>query len=243
LTSIDAYISGRSAEPPEGASHYTEKLVCFDKVPIYDRARDKGAQPNFRREIGLEDGTLYACPMTAQKFHPDMDRLIARILAADPKARFAIPSSSDGTVSVVTARMVATVPALAGRLVTLPWLDRRRFTALLQEADAVLDTPHFGGSGTSRYAAAAGALMVTLEGRFMRGRLTAGMLIDMDLGHLVPPSEDAYVDLAVRIANDPPYRAQLAGELKDGSRKLIADRTILADFERCFLDLAMHSSP
>jgi predicted O-linked N-acetylglucosamine transferase (SPINDLY family) len=64
--------------------------------------------------------------------------------------------------------------------------------------------------------------IVTREGRFMRGRFASGILKRMGLWELVAPSDAAYVDLAVRICTDAPYRAGLR-------RRIEAQRGILFD--------------
>ena len=90
------------------------------------------------------------------------------------------------------------------------------FRRVLAIADVVLDTVRWSGGNTSIDAFAAGAPVVTLPGRFMRGRQTAGMLELMDLGGLVAASPADYVAKAVDVARDPDRNAHF--------RRLIVER-------------------
>jgi protein O-GlcNAc transferase len=235
LGTFDGFISATSCEPEDCEKHYTEKLIRLSTVPIYDTRRVPAPDSDFRAALNLPAGTLYVCPMTLPKFHPDFDRLIARILKQDPRGNLVMVSPA-GSESL-HKRMSHSIPELAGRIFTLPWLNKHQFSGLLHAADANLDTIHFSGSGTSRDAAAVGAPIVTLEGRYMRGRLSAGMYLDMGLPHLVNRNEDDYVDLALRLANDRAYRASIGAEVREASAALIAPRKLLAEFEACFTDL------
>jgi CRISPR-associated protein Csy1 len=73
----------------------------------------------------------------------------------------------------------------------------------------VLDTLHWSGGNTSLDAFAAAAPVVTLPGRFMRGRQTAAMLRMMELETLVAGSPEAYVRIALETARDRDRNAAL----------------------------------
>ena len=237
LSTIDAYISGVTAEPENAQEHYTEKLVQFSAVPIYEEARPLKPESAFRSKFGLPEGPLYVCPMAEQKYHPDFDDLLRHVFERDPRANFVMVGRGDGTTQQVHRRLLSNVPGLAGRLFTLRWLNQSEFINLLQTADANLDTPHFSGSGTSRDAATLGAVMVTLEGAYMRGRLTAGMYRDMGFPQLALSTPDAYADLAVRLANDKEFRTRLGAEVRAAAPSLVLRKQILTDFENLFVAL------
>ena len=84
-------------------------------------------------------------------------------------------------------------------------------------SDVFLDAPGWSGGRTTIEAAASGLLPVTLPGRLMRQRHTAGILSILGLPELIATDEDAYVDIAARVATDPAWRqalqARLAGAL------------------------------
>ena len=81
----------------------------------------------------------------------------------------------------------------------------------------------FKSFNTALQAVRAGLPVVTREGRFLRGRLAAGILRRMGLDELVAPSDSAYVELAVALANDPARRRELRERLRLGSERLLED--------------------
>ena len=91
---------------------------------------------------------------------------------------------------------------------------------MLQLADVILDTPRWSGGSTSFEAAAAGKVIVTLPGEFMRGRFTMGLYRYMGLDDLVADSPRAYVELAVRLGTDGTERARQEARLRERSHRL-----------------------
>ena len=76
----------------------------------------------------------------------------------------------------------------------------------MQRADVFLDTIGFSGFNTALQAIQCGLPVVTLQGRFLRGRLASGILRRIGLDELVAQDEDGYVALAARLARDAAYR-------------------------------------
>jgi predicted O-linked N-acetylglucosamine transferase (SPINDLY family) len=108
-------------------------------------------------------------------------------------------------------------------VVCLPWQDPQAFRAILAAADLYLDTVGFSGFNTALQAVQCGLPVVTREGRFMRGRLASGMLRHIGLDELVAPSDAAYVELAVALANDGDRRRQLRERLRSARQRLFED--------------------
>ena len=68
----------------------------------------------------------------------------------------------------------------------------------------------------------------------MRGRLASGMLRHIGLGELVTPSDAAYVDLAVALANDAGRRQRLREQLCGARGRLFEDETPVRALEKFF---------
>ncbi|HEY2630267.1 MAG TPA: hypothetical protein VGI57_14145, partial [Usitatibacter sp.] len=80
----------------------------------------------------------------------------------------------------------------------------------------MLDTFHWSGGNTSLDAFAAGLPVVTMPGRFMRGRQSAGMLRMMGIEDLVAGNEEDYVAKAVGVATDRAKREALSARIRAG---------------------------
>ena len=204
---VDAFLTCGPMEPPDGESHYVERLVRLPGLGV-SYSMPEPQPPIAHEQLGLPaDRRLYLCAQSLFKVHPEMDDLLADVIAHDP----------DGTLVFFQAMGRHATENLAGRLQRafarrgippraqlkfLPRLESGAFRRVLATADVVLDTVRWSGGNTSIDAFAAGVPVVTLPGRFMRGRQTAAMLELMGIAELVASSPSDYVAKAVDIAKD-----------------------------------------
>jgi protein O-GlcNAc transferase len=82
----------------------------------------------------------------------------------------------------------------------MPWLPRARFLGFLDKMDVLLDCPAFSGYTTAWQAVHRGTSVVTLEGRFLRQRLAAGLLRQIGLTEGIVGSREDYIARAVSFA-------------------------------------------
>lgn len=211
---IDFFFTCAEMEPPDGDRHYVERLVRLPGLGV-SYSMPSAPPPGTRAAAGLaEDARIYLCAQSLFKVHPEMDEMLARIAEADERAVLLFFQAPARRVTEAFAARIQR--ALAGRgvpprgqLKFLPRLDGAHFRRVLALADVVLDTPRWSGGNTSIDAFAAGAPVVTLPGRFMRGRQTMAMLRRMGLEQLIAASADEYVRTALEIACDPARGAAL----------------------------------
>ncbi|MFM8988274.1 MAG: glycosyltransferase, partial [Alphaproteobacteria bacterium] len=105
-------------------------------------------------------------------------------------------------------------------------------------ADVVLDIPSFSGGNTTLEALGSGTPVVHLPGRFMRGRLTGGLLARAGLDWGIATSLADYVDRATGIARDPgPWR----GLVRQGAPSLFGDAAAIAELAG-FLERAVEDA-
>jgi CRISPR-associated protein Csy1 len=231
---IDAFLSCGAMEPPDADAHYTERLIRLPGIGT-DYTRPAVPAGAARSRFGLPQGVpLFLCPQSLFKIHPDNDALFARVLAAAPEARLVV---FEGRHRVLTAKYRARLAGAfvqAGvakeRLIVLPPCGHDDYLRINAVCDAMLDTLRWSGGNTSLDALAAGLPIVTLPGRFMRGRQSAAMLSLAGVDDTVASDEDAYVRIAARFAADRPWRDAIASRLRDGTSRLFGDPTPVAEF-------------
>jgi len=119
-----------------------------------------------------------------------------------------------------------------------PRMREGDYLNLVALADVMLDTVHFNGMNTSLEAIAVGTPVVTLPGNFQRSRHTQAMYRRMGLDDLIASDADAYVDAAVRIANDADYRRAVSSRILASNAVLFEDAAVVREFERFFLAVA-----
>ena len=214
---IGHYFTCDAMEPEDAGAHYVERLVRLPGLGV-GYAMPTPPPPGTRAQLGLPEGRrLYVCAQSLFKVHPEMDAMLADIVAHDPEAVLLFFQASARRVTETLAARIQKALAARGvsprgQLKFLPRMESSHFRRVLALADVVLDTPHWSGGNTSIDAFAAGVPVVTLPGRFMRGRQTAGMLELMGLAGLAARDAVDYVRIAIEVARDrgPELRREIA---------------------------------
>jgi CRISPR-associated protein Csy1 len=225
---IDHFLTVDGMEPGDAAAHYVERLLALPG-PGVDYAMPGPPPAATRAEFGLrDDARLYVCPQSLFKIHPAMDDALAAIAGGDPDGQLVF---FQGQAAAITERFGERLQrALARRGVPprrqvkfMPRMGSAAFRALLGVADVVLDTFHWSGGNTSFDAFSVATPVVTLPGRFMRGRQTMAMLGALGVRELIAATPDDYVDLALRVARDRDLNRALRERLVAG-REAIFER-------------------
>ena len=238
---VDHYLTCAAMEPPGAAQHYSERLIALPG-PGVDYAMPATASPAARAALGLPEARrLYVCPQSLFKVHPDMDALFARLLAADEDGVLLLFQAPSRAVTAqlgerMQRALAAHGVAPRGQVKFLPRMSAENFRRVLATADVVVDTVHWSGGNTSLDALAAGTPIVTLPGRFMRGRQTAAMLEMCGLPELVATTSEDYVRIAVETARDRDRNAALRTRIRDAREALFERREPIAALEAALLE-------
>ena len=243
LPLIDVFFTAGSMEPPDGAAHYTERLVQLpgigtryqlpDLPPVADRSR-----------FGLPpDLPLLLCPQSLFKIHPEDDARFARVLAAVPSARLVLfegrhPALTSALVERMTAACAAEGVQLAPRLHVLPQCSHPDYLQINACCDAMLDTSRWSGGNTALDALACGLPWVALPGRFMRGRQSAAILRLAGASELVAGDERDYVAIAARLVTDHAWREEMRTRLRAGRARVFDDPAPVAALGEALAGLA-----
>lgn len=242
LDSIDYFVSASCIEPENAHSHYSERLVCLNRIPSFYYSFGRSDTALNRADFGLpETGALYGCPQNLVKFHPDFDAVLAGIAERDRHGHIILIEGKVALWSeLLRTRWARDFPVLNDRITFLPRMAPAKFLALLGVVDVLLDTVHFGSGNTLYEAMACGTPIVTWPGNFMRGRIVAGAYKQMGIAEApVAETIDDYANLAVTLAHDAARRSELRADLKATARKeLFDDRKAIKDFET-FLQAAV----
>ncbi len=239
---IDAYFTCAAMEPPDAAGHYVEPLVGLPGIGVeYAMPATDGPMP--REHLGIAPGRrVYACPQSLFKVHPDMDALLARVLAADEAGVLLLfQAPSPAVTRAFAARLQGALEREGvpprGQLKFLPRMDGASFRRVLAAADVVLDPVRWSGGNTSLDAFAAGTPVVALRGRYMRARQTAAMLDLMGLAALVADSPEAYARTAVEAAR-PGRNAEWRSAVAARRGRLFGDAAATQAFAEALIRLA-----
>ena len=240
---IDAYFSCGQMEPADYQSHYAERVLLLDGIGV-DIAMPTMDASVARGDFGLPaTGRLYFCPQSLFKIHPDMDEALLKIIEGDSDAVLVFFQADSRAVTMAFAdRLGAALAARAikarGQVKFLPRLNARAFRQALKLADVVLDPFHWSGGGTSLDAFACDLPVVSLPGRFMRGRQTAAMLRMLETKPLIASDVDGYVRTAIEVASNKTLNRDLRALISTNKRVLFDRNDLNTQFADALYALA-----
>jgi protein O-GlcNAc transferase len=236
LPTMDYYLSAALLEPEQAQANYREKLVALPGLGChFEPRRHAGATA---AEVP-GDGPLLVCPGVPFKYAPRHDWMLAEIARRLGACRlvFFAHDNSERLRGRLRGAFAARGLDFERYARFLPWMPKGEFQALLARADLALDTIGFSGFNTALHAVECSLPMVTREGRFLRGRLASGILRGLGLDELVAPTDEDYVERAVRLAGDGAARARLRSELEARRAALYRDAAPIRALEE-FLERA-----
>ncbi|MBA4192466.1 MAG: hypothetical protein C0467_31240 [Planctomycetaceae bacterium] len=239
---MDWYVSSTLLEPSDAESYYTERLALLPSLPTcYERppAPPAPANPAARRKaFGVDVTTpVYLCVQNLRKVHPDFDGVLAALLNRDRRGRVVLLADEQpGITGLLMTRLRKSLGANAGRIGVVARLDRANYLRLVASADVLLDTLHYGsGANTVADAVACGTPLVTIPGRFHRGRWASAVFRQAGMNELVADCVEGYVDVATRCAADEPFRQEIAQRLGTFGGRWFDDPQPASDMEAFWL--------
>jgi protein O-GlcNAc transferase len=230
LPTVDYYLTSELMEPEDGQEHYTEELIRLPYSSIYYVPLQFKPRPIEKSRLGIEkDQTMFWCCQSLYKYLPQYDIVYPRIADRTKRCRFvfiADPSSS-AIASVFRLRLRDAFAQFQMNYedycVFVPFVDAEGFMGMTAIADVFLDSISWNGCNSSFEAIAYDVPIVTLPVNTMRGRHSIAHLKMLGLEELIASSVDDYVQRAVRLAQDPEYRRQIAAKIAANKHKLYRD--------------------
>lgn len=235
IDTIDYFISEDAAEPADGDSHYSEKLVRLPSGGFGFPRPPLSTSTKTRADFNLPTvGTLYLCPMMLQKLHPDFDLAVSEILELDQTGYVVLFESFQHPKwgELVRSRLDKNMAEGArGRVLFIPWIhDSDDFKRILALSDVILDPFHFGIGTTGAFAFAVGAPVVTLPGEFMRGRVGLQYYKALGVMDCVATSKEDYVQKAVKIGTDPILHETIKQKILSNNHRIYDNSLAYQDY-------------
>jgi predicted O-linked N-acetylglucosamine transferase (SPINDLY family) len=238
IDTIDYFISHQDCETDESLSAYSEKLFCLSRAATCTCYAKPALESSGKslESFGIDPGrTIYYCPQTPFKMHPDFDQALAQILERDPNGLIVLlRGGMPQTEQLLRERFRKTIPDADQRIQfmeTLPFAD---YIAMMEQADVVLDTFHFSGGNSSVEGFAVGAPIVTLPSPFLKGRLTYAWYQRLGIQECIARNAEEYVTIAVALGTDRPRRVKLRQRIKAASQLLFDDLQAVRELEAFF---------
>lgn len=245
LGTLDHFLSAQAFDRDDPAGDYTEAVAMLPRLLLNYRNPRLAAGSIDRDRLGFPaDRTVYYCPQSLFKLHPDFDAALAAILAGDPDAEICLLQGHRPHWNrLLKARFAHSLGAHAARVRFIGNLSRTDFIAAFAHADVILDPPHFSGGKTSLEAFAMAAPVVTWPGRYLRGRLTAGFYRKMELTEAIADGAADFAARALALGRDGERRRAFSREIGARAGALFDDRASVRAFEALVLSLIESYDP
>ncbi len=243
MPTIDHFLSSELMEPPDGDAHYVERLTRLPHLGLYYQPDIRPPLPLDRAALGLDPAApVFWSGQALYKYLPQYDEIFPRIAAELGACQFVfIGFAKSRAVTAMFRERLGRAFAAAGlqaerHCVILPQMPEERFVAAVGLADAILDTPGWSGGRSTLDCLAQDVPIVTLPGRFMRGRHTAAILRRIGCEATIAASLDDYVAIAVRLGRDAGWRAQLRSLIAEGKSRAFEDMDYIRALETFLAD-------
>jgi len=244
MSTVDYFISSELMEPPDGDSHYSEKLVRLPNLSIWYEAVEVGlaAPTNAAISALATDKVIFLCCQNLLKYLPRYDFVFPTIAGRVKNARFVFIASP---VSELTEKFVQRLERsfsnrglnAADHITVIPQLGGADFSALNARVDIFLDSIEWSGCNTVFESLPFNKPIVTLPGSFMRGRHAYAILKMMGVEETIAADTDEYVSIATRLALDKHWREEVSAGINRNKQRVYRDRECIAALERFLVDV------
>jgi len=236
---LDYFLSSDLMEPSDAQQHYCEKLIRLPNLSVYCEPIEPPVLASERAAFRMRPSAcIYWCTQSLFKYLPQHDPVFPRIAREAGDCQFLF-FEFPGVTDLFRLRLERAFGQFGLRAedhcLILPRLEYGRFLATAGLSDVFLDSIGWSGGNTTLDALVYDLPIVTLRGDLMRGRQSAGMLDMMGMTATVCESIEEYVELAVGLARDLAWRAEVKHMIATGKRAIYRDRTCIAALEE-FLD-------
>lgn len=238
IDTIDYFISHQDCETEESLTAYTEKLFCLSDAAACTCYARPVLESSGRtlESFGIDSNrNIYYCPQTSFKLHPDFDSILGQILERDPNGLIVLlRGGMPQTEWLLRERFRKVIPSADQRIQFIDSLPFPDYVAMMEQADVVLDTPHFSGGNSSVEGFAVGAPIVTLPSQFLKGRLTYAWYRTLGIEECIAWDADQYVDIAVGLGTDRERRDKLRRRIREASPALFDNLQAVRELEAFF---------
>ncbi len=218
LSAVDFKLTDAQCDPPENQAYLVEKLLPMDGcVYPYRHVAPAAAHPFHRAQMQIAAGRVligaFVNPLKLSQrclslWREVLDKIPAALLAVSPLSREA---------SGVYMRLLTAANIPIDRIIVLPQgRDDAEGQARYAVLDFALDPLPYGGVNSTLEAVDMGVPVVTLRGRKHGERTTASILANLGVIQTIADSGSEYVAIALRLANDSAFRAEVKAAIAAG---------------------------
>ena len=222
LATVDYKLTDRYCDPPDNQHYLIEKLLPMEGCLYpYRHLTPANAAGYSREALGIDkDAVVIGAFVNIAKLSPRCLSLWRRVMDRLPRSILAFSPGNEQEIA--SYRLLAVSSGIdQTRVVFIPnnpdaAIARARYTLV----DMVLDTLPYGGVNGTIEALDMGVSVVTLVGARHGERTSYSILMNLGVEMTIAHSEDEYVAIAVRLAEDSAFRSTVQEAIRRGLRDL-----------------------
>ncbi|MFB8788399.1 MAG: tetratricopeptide repeat protein [Potamolinea sp.] len=245
LPTIDYFLSSELMEPENAEEHYSEKLICLPNIGIVYEKPVIPEPTKTRSDFQLrEDAIVYLSCQSLFKYLPQYDYIFPAIAQQVPQAQFAF-LSHQSSLQITEKFRHRLQRAFAifnlncdDYCVILQRQDWLGYSNLNLISDIYLDTFSWSGGHSTLEAIACNLPVVTCPGEFMRSRHSYGILQMLGVTETIATNENEYLQVAVRLGQEPRWRASIVQQMIQRHFHLYDDIICLSFLEGFYQSIA-----
>lgn len=229
MKNIDYYISGKLTEIIDKSSqHYRENLITIDGTGFcfsYTMEKDNISIETNKQIWGIpETSLIFISAANFYKIIPEVRETWAKILASLPNSVLVLmpfgPSWGQQQQGITFQKSMQVVLSRYNidnqRLFILPsFPNRKKVKAVLKLGDIYLNTYPYSGSTSVIDALEVGLPTVVMDGEFLRSRMAAALLREIEIPELIAHSEDDYIKISRFLGKNPILRQEIRDRLQE----------------------------
>jgi protein O-GlcNAc transferase len=215
LRQVDFKITDGEVDLPDAQDYQIEAPLVLDSCVLPVRRAAPAAEPLVTREsLGIDaKAVVFGTFVSLMKLSPRCLALWRTILERVPGSVLAFSPDKE-SAHALFLRRVSSFGIESSRVVFIPWTmddatDRARYKLI----DVVLDTLPYTGGDTTAAALDMAVPVVTRVGERAAERMTWSLLAHLGVTETAAYSDDDYVAIACRLAQDATWRASVATEI------------------------------
>ena len=228
LATIDYFLSGELLEPIHAEIFYNEKLICLPDLGTHlYQPSVPVSKPNLE-VLGIRKSSpILICAGSPSKYLPNSDIVLTQIAKNVGQCQFIFFNFEENLTTILQERFHQAFSNAnldsKNYIRFIPFLKPEEFNGLMLEADIYLDTINFSGFNTAMQAVACDLPIVTIEGRWMRGRLASAILRKLDLGEFICDNDNDYINTAVKLIQSEKLRKEYRARISKRKEVLIGN--------------------
>ncbi len=202
---MDYFITSKDAVPEDQEQYFTEKVYRLPNALLHSSIVDK--LPDIEESPFLKNGYItFGSFARTTKLNSHQLKIWADLLNRVPGSKLLIKHALQ-PIEYISKRVRSELESHGcdGNRVEFEYKPCKRFEFLTSynKIDIALDTIPFIGVTTAMNAITMGVPIITKHGDTVVGGGTASILKTLELDEFIAQTDEEYIDLAVKLANDP----------------------------------------